>query len=292
MTRTPPVKIESRKVDAHKGVFGRLLLVGGCRGMSGAISMSALGALRSGAGLVTIAVPSSCLDIVAGFHPGYMTCPFTDDGSGRWGTDAHAKLSDIGHTFDVIACGPGMSTSNNASLMLGELLEQSVPLVLDADALNLLAIRRQNSRTATWADLLGCRSDTVLTPHPKEMERLSGVHSRDRSSQIQAAAEITKQTKTILVLKGGPTVVIADGMTWVNETGNPGMATAGSGDVLTGIIASFLGQGLSGWNAARLGVWVHGKAGDIGAQRFGHAGLIATDIIDSLPDAMKILESN
>ena len=258
--------------------------------MSGAISISALAALRSGAGLVTVAVPSRCLETVAGYHPGYMTHPLPDDGTGKWGTDAHSQLPKTIRTFDAIGCGPGMSTCNEASLLLGSLLRLSVSMVLDADALNLLAAMQGNQGTTDWRDLLRGGSEVILTPHPKEMERLSGISASDRPGQIKAAVEIAQQTETVWVLKGGPTVVIANGMTWTNETGNPGMATAGSGDVLTGVITSLLGQGLTAWDAARLGVWVHGHAGDLGAEHFGQSGLISTDIIDALPRAMVAVE--
>ena len=158
----------------------------------------------------------------------------------------------------------------------------AVPRVLDADALNVLAqLGWPGGGGVDWGPL-------VLTPHPGELERLTGVSPRDRAGQVAAAKRLSDESGAVIVVKGGPTEVVAREETrpWINETGNPGMATAGSGDVLTGVIASMLGQGLSSWDAARLSVWVHGMAGDLATVRHGQAGLIASDIVDALPEAI------
>lgn len=279
----PPLRLASRQPDAHKGSFGRVLLVGGSRGMSGSISMSAIAALRVGAGLVTVAVPDRCLETVAGFHPCLMTLPMPDDGSGRFSIDAAADLAPLVDGASAVACGPGMTVQAGSVRLVERLLtKRAVPRVLDADALNVLAqLDWPSDRMVEWGPL-------VLTPHPGELERLTGVSARDRAAQIAAAQRLSNQSGAVIVVKGGPTEVVAPGEAgpWTNETGNPGMATAGSGDVLTGVIASLLGQGLSPWDAARLGVWVHGMAGDLAAVRQGQAGLIAADIIETLPEAM------
>ena len=290
MKNEPPVTIPPRAIDSHKGTFGRLLILGGARGMAGSVAMSAMAALRSGVGLVTIGTPASSLDTVAAFHPAFMTLPFPDDGLGRWGGDSSQQLPLHLKGYDVIGCGPGMSTGDGARDVVRKLMDlQEFPRVIDADALNHLATLRSNMGHSKWELLLRGAGKIVLTPHPKEMERLSGFSPSDRPMQIQAARELSRQNETVWVLKGGPTVVIANGELWVNETGNPGMATAGSGDVLTGVICSLLGQGLNLSDAAKLGVWVHGRAGDFAADRHGHCGLIATDLIDYLPKAMALV---
>ena len=283
MNPHPPLRLATRQLDAHKGSFGRVLLVGGSRGMSGSISMSAIAALRVGAGLVSVAVPDRCLETVAGFHPCLMTLPMPDDGSGRFSIDAAANLAPHVHTASAVACGPGMTIQAGSVRLVERLLAlNTAPRVLDADALNVLAqLGWPGGGDVDWGPL-------VLTPHPGELERLTGASAHDRAGQIAAAKRLSNQTGAVIVVKGGPTEVVSREVScpWINERGNPGMATAGCGDVLSGVIASMLGQGLSPWDAARLGVWVHGMAGDLATVRHGQAGLIAIDIIDTLPEAI------
>lgn len=257
--------------------------------MSGSIAMSAMAALRAGAGLVTVAVPSSCLELVASFHPSFMTFPLTDDGTGQFGVDSGKTFSKVLERAEVIGCGPGLSTNSGAVSIVEQVLRvTSRPRVLDADALNILGRHRDQIELNQLLEILKPSGTLILTPHPREMERITGVKSSDRPGQIAIAETLSKHADLVWVLKGGPTVVVADGTQWVNTTGNPGMATAGSGDVLTGVIASLLGQGLSAWDAARLGVWVHGLSGDLAAKQHGQIGLIATDLIDSLPTAIEM----
>lgn len=253
--------------------------------MSGSIAMSAIAALRSGSGLVTAAVPDRCLETVAGYHPAVMTLPLGDDGSGRFSLDASASLQSPIRVADAIGCGPGMTTEPGSIRIVERILQAvRVPRVLDADAINVLARLPWQS-----VDTIG---PLVLTPHPGEFGRISGVSSSDRGAQIRAAAELAKQTDVVIVLKGGPTVVVSREATWTNTTGNPGMATAGSGDVLTGIIASLLGQGQSPWDAARLGVWIHGRAGDVVAETVGQPGTTAPAISEAIPQVVaSVLES-
>lgn len=282
----PPFRLPARDPAAHKGNFGRVLMVGGSRGMSGSIAMSAIASLRTGAGLVTVAVPDCCLETVAGFHPGLMTLPLADDGTGRLAEDGVIGLAPMLPSASAIGCGPGMTVGVGSVRVVDRLLSlRTVPRVLDADALNVMAMIGWSQDTAQQ----GAGQEAgplVLTPHPGELARLTGVAASDRTGQIEAAKQLAAATGAVIVVKGGPTVVVAGAGEWINETGNPGMATAGSGDVLTGVITGLLAQGLAPWDAARLGVWVHGLAGDLATVQRGQLGLVATDIIESLPEAI------
>lgn len=283
MNPHPPLRLPKRPTAAHKGTFGKVLFLGGSRGMCGAISLSAIAALRVGSGLVTAAVPDRCLETVAGFHPCVMTCPMPDDGHGRFSIDAVDELSPNLRNTSAIGCGPGMTVMPGAVRLVERVLEtRTIARVLDADALNILA-EIEAFRGGVFKP-----GPLVLTPHPGELERMTGVSSGDRSAQLREAKTLADRSGVVMVVKGGPTSVICRDHSdiWTNETGNPGMATAGSGDVLTGVISSLLGQGLSPWDAARLGVWIHGLAGDLATIRFSQAGIVATDIVDLLPEAI------
>lgn len=280
MNAKPPLLLPSRAVDSHKGKYGKVLLVGGSRGMSGSIALSAMAALHTGSGLVSAATPDRCLDTVASFHPGIMTIPLADNSHGQFDLQANIDLPALAK-FGAIGCGPGMTTAPGSIRIVEHLLLQSrTNLVLDADAINALAVLQ-------WPDQAGTqKSNLVLTPHPGEMERLTGASAKNRDSQKTAAMELAKQIGATIVLKGGPTLVIGAEGCWTNTTGNPGMATAGSGDVLTGVITSLLGQGLSAWNAAQLGVWIHGLAGDMAAGAHGQAGMTCLQILHQIPNAV------
>jgi NAD(P)H-hydrate epimerase len=275
--------LHRRARSAHKGDFGRVLVVGGCPGMAGAPALAGLAALRGGAGLVTVACPNSIAHTVAGFEPSYMTAALPSDSDGRiqgdGGADAILKLP-----FDVLAMGPGLSQSESlANLVRRVYLECVRPLVMDADALNLLA---------RFGDALPPRNaPTILTPHPGEFARLSGRSAVEIAARrVEEAAEFARRRRVVLVLKGAGTVVTDGVRCAVNRTGNPGMATGGSGDVLTGLVAALVGQGLEAWSAARLAVHVHGLAGDLSAQDNSEISLIARDLVDALPAAFRRLE--
>ncbi len=273
-------RFKPRPRDSHKGNFGRILLVGGSRGMAGSISLSAMAALKSGAGLVTAAVPLCIVDTVASFDPCYMTWPLADDGSGALALDAVPEIELGLNKFQAIGCGPGLGTRAGALALVKSLLRVNmIPRVLDADGLNAL------SQLANWTSMN--QGALVLTPHPGELQRLTGVHAADRAGQIQAAMELSKAAKCVIVVKGAPTVVVNGAQTWENQTGNPGMATGGCGDVLTGIIATLLGQQLSPWDAARLAVHLHGAAGDLAAHRLGEIGMTARDVLQEVPQAFQ-----
>ena len=273
-------KLKLRKPDAHKGDFGKVCIIGGCIGMSGAPALAGRAALRSGAGLVRVAVPESILPIVASIEPSYTTISLAEDSAGRISAKAINTILEAVNENDCLAFGPGIGTSSTLRSILETLLEQKqLRLLIDADGLNNL------SAIKDWPDKL--KANLILTPHPGEMKRLwSGLFREKLPSDRQdQAGKLAKHTKTIVVLKGAGTVVTDSQKVYINKTGNPGMATAGSGDVLTGVITALIGQGLSNFDAAVLGVYIHGLAGDIAAEKFGETSLIATDIIDSLPNA-------
>jgi ADP-dependent NAD(P)H-hydrate dehydratase len=297
LTEQPLPMLPPRRADSHKGDYGRALLVGGSRGMSGAIAMAGLATLRSGAGLVTLAVPQTIQDVVASFSPCYMTHGLTD-ADGQFTKPAAGDVIDFAFKTTALALGPGLGRSATV-IDFVEVIHGVIkqPLVVDADALYALA-----QRPAALSNAGGPR---VLTPHPGEFERLTGQLYKT-SSRIEAASQLArgeddlhyqfrnrdgKNVPFVVILKGHETVV-TDGQRYsINHTGNPGMATGGSGDVLTGIITALLCQGLSPFDAARLGVHVHGLAGDLAALELGQVSLIATDLIDYLPHAFVAVAS-
>ena len=274
-------KLKPRPVDAHKGDFGKVCIIAGSVGFSGAAALAGKAALRSGAGLVRVAVPKSILSIVASIEPSYTTIPLEEDAAGRISKKALNTILNILPENDCIAIGSGLGVSTGLGSILMTLIEQeNLKLVIDADGLNNLATIKN------WYS--NAKANIILTPHPGEMKRLWPSVLReplppDRTSQ---AVQLAKKTRTIVVLKGAGTIVTDGQSLYINKTGNPGMATAGAGDVLTGCIATLLGQSAKGgFDAAILGVYIHGLAGDIAAQRLGQVSLIATDIIDALPQA-------
>jgi NAD(P)H-hydrate epimerase len=273
-------KLKPRAVDGHKGDYGKVCIIAGSVGMSGAAALAGRAALRAGAGLVRVATPKSVLPIVAAIEPSFTTIALPEDGAGRISAKAiHAVLEAAGQN-DAVAFGPGIGISGALRSILERLLDQqNLRLVIDADGLNNLAGLKN------WPARL--KAKLILTPHPGEMKRLwSGLFREqlppDRQEQ---AIQLSKRTNAVVVLKGAGTVVTDGEKVYINKTGNPGMATAGSGDVLTGVITALLGQGLTDFDAAVLGVYIHGLAGDIAAERIGQVSLMTTDIIDSLPDA-------
>jgi ADP-dependent NAD(P)H-hydrate dehydratase len=281
ITDAPLPVLPARQADSHKGDFGRALLIGGSRGMSGAISMTGLATLRSGAGLVTLAVPESIQNVVASFSPCFMTYGLPES-NGQLTKLATGNLTKMEPMATAVAVGPGLGRSDSLTDVIEELCgAQTRPTVFDADALFAIAERQHLlDESSGWR---------VLTPHPGEFERLAGKRQRDgdRAEAAAALARRDKKKQTVIVLKGHETV-ITDGTRYsLNKTGNPGMATGGSGDVLTGVITALLCQGLEPFDAARLGVHVHGLAGDLAALELGQVSLIATDLLDYLPQAFQ-----
>jgi ADP-dependent NAD(P)H-hydrate dehydratase len=269
--------LPTRAPDSHKGDFGRVLIVAGSRGMSGAAVLCATAALRGGSGLVRVAVAADILSIVAAGNPCYMTAPLPHDDQGRLAAEAEAEVLRLAATSDVIAAGPGLGHTPAVAAVVRALLAQTAgPLVLDADALNVLAGQTEALR--------GRSVSPILTPHPGEFSRLLGQNvSADPAERRQLAMRFAAEHGVVVLLKGHGTVVTDGKRVYVNGTGNPGMATGGSGDVLTGLIAALLGQRLEPFAAAQLGAHLHGLAGDLARDDLGEASLIATDLIAYLP---------
>ncbi len=273
-------KLRPRAVDAHKGDFGKVCIIAGSTGMSGAAALAGRAALRAGAGLARVATPKSVLPIVASIEPSFTTIALPEDNLGRISAKAINPILEAVSENDVVAFGPGVGISGALRSVLEALLEQDqLRLVIDADGLNNLAGIKD------WPIKLKAR--LILTPHPGEMKRLWSDLFREPlpSDRQQQAVQLAQQTKTVVALKGAGTVVTDGQKVYINKTGNPGMATAGSGDVLTGVITALAGQGLSDFDAAVLGVYIHGLAGDIAAENLGQVSLMTTDIIQALGDA-------
>ncbi|MEM8884347.1 MAG: NAD(P)H-hydrate dehydratase [Planctomycetota bacterium] len=272
----PAIKLLKR--DAHKGDRGRMVLVAGSLPMSGAARLAGWGALRSGAGLVTVATPEVIQPIVASDLPCAMTLPLPS----RKGVFTAAGATAVREaTADAFGIGPGIDTT--VAPFLRKLLKGlATPVVLDADALNVLAAHED-----LLAELEGPR---VLTPHPGEASRLLGREvPRDAKGRIAAAEELADRHHAIVVLKGASTIVTDADRYYVNKTGNPGMATGGSGDVLTGVLTTRLAQGADPLDAAIQAVALHGHAGDLACAAVGEHGMIATDIVGNLPAALSAL---
>jgi ADP-dependent NAD(P)H-hydrate dehydratase len=274
-------RLPERPADAHKGLFGRVLVVAGSRGMSGAAVLCASAALRGGAGLVYLAVPEDLLPLVAPANPCYLTVPLPGDRAGRLGGSALDPLVERVRASTVAVLGPGLGQSADLGKVVRAVLERTtVPLVLDADALNLLAGHLE------W--LRAHAGPVVLTPHPGEFARLLGGDTAGVQAQRQGlAARFAVEHGVVLALKGHGTVVTDGQRRYVNTTGNPGMATGGTGDVLAGLIGALLGQGLEAFEAAQLGVYLHGLAGDLARDEVGEVSLIASDLLGALPRAFR-----
>jgi len=279
--------LRPRAADTHKGTYGHLLLVAGSPGRTGAALMAGLAALRSGAGLVTLAVPGSILPAMDRDKPlEVMLEPLLDTIDDPVGDAQIARLDALIAGKTAAGFGPGSGVTGSMGAILRALLERaSMPLVVDADGITLLA--------GMEPEALGSRRHpTVLTPHPGEMGRLMSRSTADvQAERIPIAREHARRTGAHIVLKGARTVIAApDGRIAVNPTGNPGMASGGSGDVLTGIVGGLLAQGIDAWGASTLGAYVHGQAGDRAAERMGETALLATDILDAMPSVLTELE--
>lgn len=270
-------KLPQRLNDTHKGTFGRAFIVAGSLGLTGAAILTGKAALRSGSGLVTIATPTDCQSIVANGDPCYMTVllgNLEEDGA------ALDQLIQFGLKATAIAIGPGIGKNSIPRQIFPQLLEHwaNIPIVIDADALNALSPWQLKPE-------LGL-PNRVLTPHPQEFARLCGKSVETIQANRQAiAVEFARQWNVVLVLKGHQTIVSDGQRVYVNTTGNPGMATGGTGDVLTGIIVGLLAQGLLPLDAAVLGIYKHGLAGDFAADKLGQVSMIASDLLDYLPKA-------
>jgi len=267
---------------AHKGTFGHAGLIAGSAGKTGAAAMAAMAALRIGAGLVTVATPRSVSDVLEAKLLEAMIFPVPETEARTLSKQALESLRSFAADKTALAIGPGIGTHPDTQTLVHNLLvEVNKPMVLDADGINALAGHREMLSRAG--------GPLVLTPHPGEMARLLGITSAEvQRDRLGVAARLAREQHVCVVLKGAGTIVAGpDGRLAVNSTGNPGMATAGTGDVLTGIITGLLAQGLSAWDAACAGVYLHGLAGDLAASEQGEMGLIAGDVIQAIPWALQ-----
>lgn len=268
-------RIDDREADTHKGSYGHVLVVAGSPGMTGAAYFAAMGALRVGAGLVCVALPQSLNLVMETKLSEALTLPLPETPGGTISLDAVDDIFLYLDRCDVMALGPGLSLHHETEEAVHRLVEEAeVPIVLDADGLN-----------AYHDDVLALKahqSELVITPHPGEMARLLGVPIQDvQMARHEVAKEFAETYRCVVVLKGHETLVYdPSGESYVNDTGNPGMATGGMGDVLTGMIASLMGQGLDSFEAASLAVYLHGYAGDLAAQSKGQLSLLPTDLLD------------
>ena len=284
-----PAKLRPRRRDAHKGDFGRVLIVGGSRGMIGAPALAANAALRGGAGLVTVAAPETIQLAVATLCPCATSVPLACDAAGELSGESIRQVLAAAGKSDVLAVGPGLAVGAGQRNLVRAVMEQEKPVVLDADGLNNLAA------IDGWAAIRRCA--LVLTPHPGEFSRLTGKAIGEiQADRENAAVDVVREWVSamreelrplVCVLKGSGTVVTDGRKLYVNRTGNPGMATGGAGDVLTGLTAALMGQGLAAFDAACLAAWCHGRAGDLAAGKLGQVSLIASDLLDFLPAAIK-----
>lgn len=269
-------KLPERQLTSHKGDFGKILLLCGSRGYTGAASLAAMGALRCGAGLVYLGVPESIYTIEAVKMNEAIVLPL-NDAEGKLSTESLQDINKLLPKMDCVLVGPGLGQSTGTlQVVLSVLSNFDKPVVLDADGINLICSHKDILRGRT--------SSTILTPHEGEFCRLTGQKPADR---VKQAVDLANELGVIVVLKGYNTV-ITDGIhTYINTTGNPGMAVGGSGDVLSGMVASLVGQGISPLEAAACSVWLHGTAGDICAKEIGQYGMLPSDILNVLPRLMK-----
>lgn len=276
-----------REATGHKGSYGTVLVVAGSRGMSGAAVLCGRAALRSGAGLVQVACPCNVQDVVAAAYPAYTTVGIRQHADGTFGDGAAEELVELASAADAVVIGPGLGRADGTVRFVRQLLADltDATVVLDADGLFAVSPFRDEftSRSATL----------VFTPHPGEFARLTGgdVPGTDAERADRAVA-FAQAFGGVMLLKGAGTVVTEGARVYTNGTGNPGMGTGGSGDVLAGVIAALVGQGLNAFDAAVLGAWVHGRAGDLGAAALGQTALTAPDLLDFLPAAFKELETS
>jgi hydroxyethylthiazole kinase-like uncharacterized protein yjeF len=273
--------IPARAVDAHKGNFGKILVVGGSRGMPGAAALAGWAALKTGAGLVKVATPLSSVTAVASHCPSYTLLPCPETEAGSLSLDAVEVILKEAENADILAIGPGISTEKETRDAVLEIIRDTyLPLVVDADGLNIAA---QDLETVTRRSSL-----CVMTPHPGEFARLDGKKpAPDEEGRLKAAKRLAGNTKSIVLLKGMGTVVTDGEAHMVMHTGNPGMATAGSGDVLTGMIAALLAVMPHALEGVALAAHLHGLAGDMAAEAVGEISVTANDILDFLPEAIQ-----
>jgi len=270
-----------RTENSNKGTFGKVFVLAGSRGMTGASALVGLSALRVGAGLVRLGIPESLNPILETKATEVITVPLPETDNGTLSFSSMDKIMNEINKATVIVIGPGLSTNSETKALVQKLVAKvNLPLVLDADGLNNL----------TPNILKKIKAPVVITPHPGELARLTGLSIQDiQKSRVEVASQFAKEFKTTLVLKGAPTIIASEERGYLNPMYNSALAKGGSGDVLTGVIGGLLAQGLSPLDAGKLGVWLHGKAGEIAREKLTEYGVLASDVMELLPEAIKEL---
>jgi NAD(P)H-hydrate epimerase len=275
--------IGPRTAESNKGVYGHVLVVGGSVGKAGSVAMAGMSALRAGAGLATVATAESVLSTVAGFHPELMTEPLAETSEGTIAASAEDRLQGLIKGKSVLAIGPGISFFPETSELVRTLIGKAdIPIVLDADGLNAFEGKTK--------ELSGKGRLLVITPHPGEMARLAECSTAEvQNDRLGVARQFAREHELIVVLKGHRTLVVQpNGEAWVNTTGNPGMSTGGTGDILTGMVAGMIAQHRNDvLLAVCAAVHLHGLAGDVMFERVGEHSMVATDLLRGLPDAFR-----
>lgn len=281
-----PARLSQRHPDSHKGDFGHIFILGGSLKFSGAAVLCAEAALRTGSGLVTLGIPKGISKPLIKIKPGeVMLEPLPETKETTLALGCLGVIKKVLKKIDILVIGPGLGQNKSTQELIRRLIKSTdKPIVVDADGLNALAGCLDVLRTPHSA-----QRNVILTPHPGEMSRLLGISvSQVQRNRVRIAKRFARDFNVTVVLKGHNTVVADKNKIYVNKTGNPGMSTAGSGDVLTGMVAALLGQGLDAFNAAKYGVYLHGLAGDLAAKAKTQIGMIASDIIAKIPEAIKI----
>jgi len=276
--------IPKRRRDSHKGDYGRVFVLAGSVGMTGAAALCAQAVLLCGSGLVTLGIPESLNDIMEVKLTEVMTKPLPETIQRSLSLKALEEIIKFSDNCDVVAMGPGLSQNPQTQKLVRRVVASlRKPMVVDADGINALAAKAEL--------LIHAKAHLILTPHSGEMARVAGISVGDiQRERLRSARAFAKRYRVTLVLKGHHSIVASPaGNSYVNKTGNPGMATAGMGDILTGMLASFLGQEIEPFEAAKLAVYLHGLAGDLAAKEKGEASLIASDVLGKLPEAIKLV---
>jgi NAD(P)H-hydrate epimerase len=280
------IKIPKRRPDTNKGDYGHILIIAGAPGFTGAAALCSQAVLLCGSGLATLGIAKGLNVILARKLTEVMTKPLPETAAGTLGAGAFAPIMEFSRKTDCVAIGPGLSRNKSTEALVRKILVSlERPVVLDADGINAIE--------GNPGILKRAKTFVTVTPHPGEMSRLTGIPAEDIScNKEKVAKSFANKYNVVCVLKGHRSVVARpDGKIFVNTTGNPGMAKGGTGDVLTGMIASFIGQGIMPFEAAALGVYLHGLAGDLAAKEKGEVSMLASDLLGKIPEAIKALAS-
>ncbi|MBD3348083.1 MAG: NAD(P)H-hydrate dehydratase [Candidatus Eisenbacteria bacterium] len=284
-TREVAATLPARDPDGHKGTFGRVLVVAGSAGLTGAAALSSMSALRSGAGLVYLGAPSSLNDVLETKLTEVVTVPLPETGARSISAEAVPVIGERLESVDALALGPGLSRDPSTVRMVGEIVGGlDLPCVIDADGLNALSLEQIAARKGD--------APLVLTPHLGELARLMDCATADvQDGREEMVRDVAARARAVVLLKGAATVSSdPSGELFLNPTGNSGLATGGTGDVLTGVIAALLARGVPGIRAAAMGAFIHGLAGDIAAERVGATGMVAGDVLERLPESFRLIE--